>query len=1160
MFQRVLVICLFSALALWGGETINLGFTRLDAAQRQQEFELYDKLSAFYRTNGLRTSLLEYRYLIDTKYSVEELAAELKKNHVVLVQADDEGIFTLTEEKRQHAIAVGKVLADYVKNGGGLVIEPRSVRYPGNDDETYWNLIYQPFGFKLELEGIADKATMVDHEHKTARYAKFFHTTNIKPHAVTAGVRGLWLPVFSFVPLPATPLVTYSNDWEVLIRGNATAASFKKDSHNNLDLNNPGSVASAPPICAVRTFGKGRVAVLAADRIYSGQNIGLPSWSHIVENRGFADKPGDLMKLLTQLLKWTAEPSLKAGTVKPLPPSNFKKVEYPAAVNWDDVNFRAPDAKPCRGIIGAHSSFAGGKSTVAEYVAAAKKAGLQFIVFTDPLEKSSAEKIAALKAACQAASDDAFTACPGVEFTDGSGIRWVFFGPKVAWPDEKTFYKDGFPHKLWVDKKIQHYGRYAAQCSYPGSAVLDYSLLQKNNVRAENLWWFFHVIPYAYDQGKLIADNYDFWSFSLRDLRWVVPISFTRITSAQDVAAAADVAVTSARDMDAVRKMLSTRCSGYHAAWQNNQQVAYGKNTPVVIHNFQALNAQADPRILQTRGTQRVKGNFVVSATNGLKEVSVMDGMGGVLRRYDATGAKELSCNFELVHDRQHPLWLEVTDVAGNKAISHKVFLYNYKQGLFRCNDNLNILGPLGYYWHPDRHERLPFFKTFRNAELNSVQGWDRGGADCPVPYGDTLNQMHIEGIGEALPGSPDKKYSMQMKVLLAGNDLQIVDAVMDSIVEGYDSATRPGPASTSPARKLSDNPYFIHTQRMFSPRDRMNHHVAWDHRRLNESLEEYDGSFHYFEGEITFRQDVTLAKNAAVPIELAAIRTEPREAMAAQNDTLLVTDPKNGVTRTEIPRGKKNTITGQIADGGFAALMNSQVGYLALLPVQGDFRYCYQKPGRLVLGIGTPGRTYKAGEKLRYAYISGAFVDSERDGKKIALAGQILRDGRFPLALTTGKLAKQPFALGITAEKNEAAFRLGPLQGLGIDLPICVRGLDDNGCIAVYSSLRPWLRYVGMATDGAVYFQEPLEKENRIWVGNVFLADNKAIKMTLVMDGQEPGREPYLELHNPTDRDITTKVWSPAHTPRFGGNSFTITIPAGSSLFVDTNGRKIRM
>ncbi|HEY3415255.1 MAG TPA: hypothetical protein VGM23_00095, partial [Armatimonadota bacterium] len=118
------------------------------------------------------------------------------------------------------------------------------------------------------------------------------------------------------------------------------------------------------------------------------------------------------------------------------------------------------------------------------------------------------------------------------------------------------------------------------------------------------------------------------------------------------------------------------------------------------------------------------------------------------------------------------------------------------------------------------------------------------------------------------------------------------------------------------------------------------------------------------------------------------------------------------------------------------------------------------------------------------------------------------------------------------------------------IDLPFRVQGIEDNGCAAVYSTARTWFRPVGVA-EGNAYFQENVDKGSEIWAGNVFLCDNKAIRLTLVADGIAEGRAPFLEVHNPTDQPITARIWSPKHAPLFGGYQSTKTVPAGSSITI---------
>ena len=69
------------------------------------------------------------------------------------------------------------------------------------------------------------------------------------------------------------------------------------------------------------------------------------------------------------------------------------------------------------------------------------------------------------------------------------------------------------------------------------------------------------------------------------------------------------------------------------------------------------------------------------------------------------------------------------------------------------------------------------------------------------------------------------------------------------------------------------------------------------------------------------------------------------------------------------------------------------------------------------------------------------------------------------------------------------------------------------------------------------------------MWVGNVFAAQDKRLRLTLVRLGQAPGKKPFLEVHNPTDAPIRTVVSSPPHAPVFGGFRREVTVPSGSSI-----------
>lgn len=343
---------------------------------------------------------------------------------------------------------------------------------------------------------------------------------------------------------------------------------------------------------------------------------------------------------------------------------------------------------------------------------------------------------------------------------------------------------------------------------------------------------------------------------------------------------------------------------------------------------------------------------------------------------------------------------------------------------------------------------------------------------------------------------------------------------------------------------------YFRHTQRMVAPRDHMDHHIAWDHRRLHESLKHYDGSLLYYTGVITFKQDMTLGKDARVPVELGQILLEPPALTSRVDVTLLVKDRDRGLVTQAIAQGDRTAPQGRIADDGYIALFNSAVGYMGFLPLEGDWRYTLSR-GRLTVGVGEPGATYKAGDTLTYAFVSGMYIDEARDEKRLARTAELIR-GRYPVQMIVGKRQPGDFLLTVQADDHQARFKIGPAEGWGIDMPIRVAGLVDNGVAAVHTTQRPWFRFIGIQRDeGSAYLQEPAERENTLWVGNVFVSDHPEVLMTLVVDGQDAGKPPRLEVHNPTDKPVTTRIHSPAGTPMFGGQSHQVEVPAGHSVWV---------
>ena len=1181
MRTRLGLLFLSLAATALAGEKVMVGFLHREAEQYRAEWRDYGYRHALVKA-GMDGSLVDNRPLFHGAVNEEAFYNSLKPFNAIVLITSEEGVFNLAEVKA-NCEAVRRVLERYVGDGGGLFVLLQPHRYPNSDDESYYNQILAGFGCAFLHEGTFDPERVFNAPKTLSLPAwDYFFTANVTRHPVTEGVQRLYLPKLLF-ERPGVAAFKLDGPWTTVVAGEASAKSFVQHHNDNLpDWTKQATYAASPPIAAGRDFGKGRVFVYAAPNMHVFANFGNRIWPHVVESEGDAEngKPSQGNRLVTNALRWLGQPSLAVpgfGTYRDEPP---KPIAFPKSIDWDKYAF-APAAKPdtygdgaaitfpeatagVRGLIGAHTALTDGQGSVADYVAAAKKAGLRFIVFTDPLELLTPEELAKLNADCAAASQDkGFVACPGIEYTDNLGNRWAAWGEKIIYPPPDFDYR-GRKFPLWDGQRIHLTGQYELLCGFRPNALIDYGTLAKAPAHPANMWWFFRVFPFAYDGTKLIADNFDAWLYSLRDLRWMDPASFTRVRSPAEVAGAAATCATVVRNVEAARQWLDSRCASTFLPAR-----PYVTQGPLIL-SWEGLNTQMEQPVEITRGIQRVRLRFEVASDAGIREVRVHDAnfgrpspAMGTRRRFLGGGAKQLAREFEMCHDKQHFLTLEVLDARGRRAVSRYILLYCYKSGLYRCGDNLNTLSSSAMTWHPDRAE-MPLAKHHEDIGRISIAGFDTSSGVASQP---SLWRYDFIRTAEKPPEYPAHRQGAVNKILdvrLTSHDLQIYSFQMDHLVEGWDNDQRPGPALASIPRRIGDLELFERSHTCYGLRSRTNYFVKWNHRREFEGTKDYRGGIIWHEGEIRFNKDVTL--RGAVPIPLV-VMDGPGGAPCRQFDHLFVADRDRGSLGIALlPQDKMHRIAGRIAPGGYIAAMPTDVGYYALFTSSdSDFAYDSQdwdkglaKFGRIEIGLGRDGQKLKAGDAIRYRFMVATLNDHR-------VSNELLEDMRraynldggrsgYPVEASVGRLLDAQFFLTLEAEGGEAVVDLGPRE-LICDLPIRVRGIQDNGCAAVYSSRNKFHRFVAVADgapgagDGSAWLQEPIEKAATLWIGNVFLASDKRLELTLVALGQAPGKKPFLEIHNPTDEAIKAVITSPPHCPDFGGFRREAEVPPGSSI-----------
>jgi hypothetical protein len=353
--------------------------------------------------------------------------------------------------------------------------------------------------------------------------------------------------------------------------------------------------------------------------------------------------------------------------------------------------------------------------------------------------------------------------------------------------------------------------------------------------------------------------------------------------------------------------------------------------------------------------------------------------------------------------------------------------------------------------------------------------------------------------------------------------------------------------------------PYADLSLRVHLLRSRVNYQILWDHRRPHEGTEEYFGNIFVHEGTLTFKQDVTLKGD--LPISLLGLAVTG-DLAGKLGDRVAITDRDKGLLQFEIKPGEKPKATGTIRQAGFVTGYPTDAGALALVPLTDNLRYRFSvwenKPEKLYwrieTGLGQDGQTFKAGDVLKFGYLAVTIPAKVTDVEAAlaALPGALgpTPDG-YQFSLEAGKLVDRNVFFTAAAENREVIARFEP-SPLMINRPFRIQGLDDNGTAALYVleglERQKHFRFVGMY-DGAALFQQNTDPGVRIWAGNIFYADNAALKLAPAVEGLADGEQPFLEVHNPTDAAISATIQSPPHTPRYAGFRQQVTVPPGASV-----------
>lgn len=384
------------------------------------------------------------------------------------------------------------LLQDYVRSGGGVLLMPSSDNWR---QQPLYDLT-TAFGARLPVERIVETGRR--YQGTMSRFSRpiAFTANVLLDHPLTTGVAQAWYPVAPHyngadtTPLCLTPAgeecaedpdnhSSTKGNWTVLLRASDSAvtqpvnlleANFTPVPPSPYNWSRTKPVRS-PALFAVRTLGAGRVALFSSWRQYTTGSGQLWLFDSQILSKGADGRPSHLGKLLSNTLEWLstapAGENSPGGFINPkgglLPneePATLAMFEAPGPFNYSRPALSANPANhtllTIKGLVGARTSLTTGNSSVADYAAAARKAGLGFVVFLEDWPLSSVSYNASnatlnqLKRECNKHSDKDLLLIPGYTIMNNIGNRMMMFGPGVPIPPKTALTPDGLQFQLMV--------------------------------------------------------------------------------------------------------------------------------------------------------------------------------------------------------------------------------------------------------------------------------------------------------------------------------------------------------------------------------------------------------------------------------------------------------------------------------------------------------------------------------------------------------------------------------------------------------------------------------------------------------------------------------------------------------------------------------------
>ncbi|MBO4344136.1 MAG: hypothetical protein J5833_00175, partial [Victivallales bacterium] len=887
------------------------------------------------------------------------------------------------------------------------------------------------------------------------------------------------------------------------------------------------------PIVGYRDFGKGRVAYLGMyDDLLSIGSKGGAIDKEIMEKvylKGSDGPESHLARFFRNLaVCLTYNRDLLTNKT------------YPRAQKPLDDKY---DSRQYKGVIGARTTYSTGRSTPAEYVEAAKRIGLDFIVFLEDFENLSYESFEALRKECIQFTSNGFCAMAGFTYKNVDGNNQYIFGNEPLYPGRKVLSDDGKRFKaIYWESENRSTG-----CDL----FYIYSML---SFQCNSGWYNFSANPYPYydmrsvccmglvtqEDGKTIDFSPDAYAGTNRDEQYIIPQALTLMKSADEMALVANgTYFHNEIGADSFTQMV--KCLSSHASRSSKNRY------PGIPCTGRTVVTQAPSLTLDMpRGDMNPDGdpyNTILnhwplaleakSAEAPIESIEILDGITPI-RRF-APNAKEFSYRTSIPNNMQHHVWARMKTADGKLAYTRSISSDSWLMRDHYCMDRNNPL-----YYSLQKYDDGSQSLTSHAAD--STTPWKGPWLGRVRPLGFFVEDEKLGTGALRYDGSPEYHPTMWMVPALYGADGTVPPALphgswLGALVPGVEGALH-----NHPTRILFTSDVHVADQVMdgvFPPDAApvlFTHYTLFPVKK-SEYLETTARKTLYRVrpgGMSTYlwQQDYTLLKDLKVGEKGLSVK------VGAVN-------PNGGDKKEGFIGGKKVTLSGQdeLNYGDFICYNGNHYGTLVVFVLCDGL-----KMDGNIIAMKSKGDV-PAGTKLQASLlfvgmnrlVENYFESALMFGKDFGIFGR----PSYKVDVTEGSVAATDFELKL---KGQFHGTVSGLDALPANLPVIVSGMRDNASVILRSP--EGVRILGQAEGRAYALLTARENAKPLFIGHPVLADNPSVCVTLSM--KEDYKTWQIEFHNPADAEIITR----AKAANASGLKLDteLVLPPGGSKFFDVS------